>query len=287
MTKPFSRRDWIKTIGVASTLAPLDLVAGDGLLAAPTVPDAPAPTPLPVRTVHAPGDIVELYSTSDVFIPPRGPSFMKFSFDFPEPGVVFGDHRFSFLVFTDENTYALDRALMTRQRQRRRARADVHRAGLGRRPGEGAGQGVTVRFTRTGRTIEWDIVAEMAHPIKTVTTVIRDMPRGKVSFGGGALNETREGDVLGGYTFGAGDLHGAGTPQSMTTPVADRAGERHRLPVPHHAGHARAAQALLLPGRRDGLPRGGHLRARRAGATIRASWCRAGSWGMRRPSRRR
>ena len=37
---------------------------------------------------------------------------MKFSFDFPEPAVVFGDHRFSVLVFTDENTYGLDRSRM-------------------------------------------------------------------------------------------------------------------------------------------------------------------------------
>src|SRR5262245_11918039 len=109
MTKPFSRRDWIKTVGVASTIAPLDLVHADGILASPS---APAPAPLDIKTAYAPGDIVELYSTSDVNIPPRGPSFMKFSFDFPEPGVVFGDHRFSFLVFTDENTYSLDRSLM-------------------------------------------------------------------------------------------------------------------------------------------------------------------------------
>ena len=61
---------------------------------------------------HAPGDIVELFSTSEVFIPPKGESWMKFSFDFPEPAVVFGDHRFSFLVFTAENTYAMDRSLM-------------------------------------------------------------------------------------------------------------------------------------------------------------------------------
>src|SRR5690606_27225314 len=60
----------------------------------------------------------------------------------------------------------------------------------------------------------------MPLPIKTVTTVIRDVPRGKVSFGGNPPNDPGEGDVLGGYTFGAGDLHGAGTPQSMTTPVS-------------------------------------------------------------------
>ena len=60
--------------------------------------------------MHAPGDIVDLTSTSEIFIPPRGRSYMKFSFDFPEPSVVFGDYRFGFLVFTDENTYGLDRS---------------------------------------------------------------------------------------------------------------------------------------------------------------------------------
>ncbi len=218
MTTPFSRRDWIKTVGVASTLAPLDLVSANNLLAAPaSVPTSPPP--LAVRDVYAPGDIVELYSTSEVFIPPRGRTFMKFSFDFPEPSVVFGDHRFSVLLFTDENTYAMDRSLM-----RASGNADaleVTCSGLVWAGGQEKAPGnVTVRFNRVGRTIEWDITAEASHPIKTVTTVIRDVPRGQVSFGGGALSDTRDGDVLGGYTFGAGDLHGAGTPQSMTTPVA-------------------------------------------------------------------
>ena len=215
MTKPFSRRDWIKTVGVAGALSPFDL---HSLGASPIVNAAP-PSPPVVGDVFAPGDIVDLSSTSDVFIPPRGPSFMKFSFDFPEPGVVFGDHRFSFLIFTEENTYSLDRALM-----RATGSGDALQltcSGLVWAGGQEKAPGtVTVNFMRTGRTISWDVVAEMGRPIKTVTTVIRDVPRGKVSFGGGPLNDTRDGDVLGGYTFGAGDLHGAGTPQSMTTPIS-------------------------------------------------------------------
>jgi hypothetical protein len=78
---------------------------------------------------------------------------------------------------------------------------------------------VTVTFSRKGTTIEWDVVAGADRPIKTVTTVIRDVPRGLVSVGGGALTDTRDGDLLGGYTFGAGDLHNFGV-TSMTTPVA-------------------------------------------------------------------
>ncbi len=216
MTQPFSRRDWIKTVGAAGALAPLDLMHG---VAAEPPAAATTLAPLAVRDVYAPGDILDLSSTSDVFIPPRGASFMKFSFDFPEPAVVFGEHRFSFLLFTEENTYTLDRALMRASGNGEALELTctglVWAGGQEKAPGR-----VVVKFAQVGRTISWDIVAEMGKPIKTVTTVIRDVPRGKVSFGGGALNETRDGDVLGGYTFGAGDLHGAGTPQSMTTPVS-------------------------------------------------------------------
>jgi hypothetical protein len=85
---------------------------------------------------------------------------------------------------------------------------------------EKAAAQVTVRFAKVGTTITWDITAEMARPIKTITTVIRDIPRGKVSFSGALPTDTGDNDVVGGYTFGAGDLHGAGTPQSMSTPIA-------------------------------------------------------------------
>jgi hypothetical protein len=217
MTNPFSRRDWIKTVGVAGAAA---FVPHDGTATQGNSPVSEHHTvPVPLHQHLATGDIVELYSTSDVYTPARGDSFMRFSFDFPEPAVVFGGHRFSFLVFTDENTYAMDRALM-----RATGNDDaleltctgmVWAGGQEKTPGK-----VTVRFARTGSTITWDVTAEMHRPVKTVTTVIRDVPRGKVSFGGGTLQDTRDGDILGGYTFGAGDLHGGQTPQSMNTPVA-------------------------------------------------------------------
>lgn len=167
----------------------------------------------------APGDIVELFSTSDVFIPPKGDSLMKFSFDFPEPAVVFGGHRFSFLFFTAENTYAMDRAKM-----RTTGGADAVEltcTGLVWAGGQEKSAGtVTVRFNRRGEAITWDITAELPLPIRSITSVVRDVPRGKVGFGGGNPEDTGDGDVIGGYTFGAGDLHGAQTPRSMTTPVS-------------------------------------------------------------------
>src|SRR5438552_12742885 len=173
MTDFFSRRSWIKTMGAAGAGA---LVPLDGILPVESVLLAPTPArPLPVRTLYAPGDIVELYSTSDVFIPPRGRSFMKFSFDFPEPGVVFGDHRFSFLIFTEENTYSLDRARMTA-----RGNADaleltcdgfVWAGGQEKAPGK-----LTATFRRDGTAIEWSVVAVMERALKTVSTGIPDVP---------------------------------------------------------------------------------------------------------------
>jgi hypothetical protein len=195
-----SRRDWLKTMGAV----------GVGALA--------SPQSLHPVARYAPGDIVELYSTSDVFTPARGQTWMKFSFDFPEPAVVFGDHRFSFLVFTDENSYGLDRSSM-----RAGGNADaleltcdgfVWAGGQ-----ERVGGRLTASFTRRDGIIEWHITVEADRPIKSVTTVIRDMPRGRVSVGGGQLVDTKDGDLLAGYPFGAGDLHNFDV-VSMSTPLA-------------------------------------------------------------------
>ena len=208
MSDFLSRRDWLKTVGAA----------GVGASVPGHLIEAPAAEALAsVRKAPQEGDIVELYSTSEVFIPPRGRSFMKFSFDFPEPGVVFGDHRFSFLIYTDENTYSLDRSRMQAKVDGDSMEVTCDRLVWGGGQQTSPGK-LNATFTKTGSTIEWSITAEAEPPIKTVTTVVRDVPRGLVSLGGGALTDTRDGDTLGGYTFGAGDLHNFGV-TSMVTPV--------------------------------------------------------------------
>jgi hypothetical protein len=60
----------------------------------------------------------------------------------------------------------------------------------------------------------------MQRPIKTITTIVRDVPRGNISLAGGNPFETRDNETLGGYTFGAGDLHGPGAATGMTTAFA-------------------------------------------------------------------
>jgi hypothetical protein len=209
MADSVSRRDWLKTVGAVGAGA---LVSGDTLGA----PHQFAPTDAP--RLHAggtPGDIVDLTSTSEIFIPPRGRSYMKFSFDFPEPSVVFGDYRFGFLVFTDENTYGLDRASL-----RAEGNGDALRVTCDRFVWAGGQEAVPGRLVaslrRTGTTIEWDAVVEMQRPIKTITTIVRGVPRGQLSFGAGGFNDPRDGESLVGYPFGGGDLNASG---SMSTPL--------------------------------------------------------------------
>src|SRR5690349_18647699 len=170
MSDSLSRRDWIKTVGVVGAGA---LVQPDGLLA-----ESPAPVIAASPVHHAAGEILDLTSTSEIFIPPRGRSYMKFSFDFPEPSVAFGDYRFGFLLFTDENTYGLDRAKLRVDGAgddiRLIADGFVWAGGQEKAPGK-----LTASLRRNGAMIEWDVVAEMDRPIKTITSIVRGVPRGQ------------------------------------------------------------------------------------------------------------
>jgi len=206
---PISRRDWIKTVGVVGAGA---IVASDAVWAetpGALTPAAPAPA-------GPPGEIVELVSTSEIFVPARGRSYQKFSYDFPEPSVVFGDYRFGFLVFTDENTYGLDRSALRAEGNGDSMRITCERfvwaGGQEHAPGK-----LEATLRRTGSTIEWNATVEMSRPVKTVTTIVRGVPRGAVSFGGGGFpQQQNDGESLVGYPFGGGDLNASG---SMGTPL--------------------------------------------------------------------
>jgi hypothetical protein len=190
VSEPISRRDWIKVVGAA----------GAGSLVT-NVSDAPGLSPVVASSAATPApttpvDILPLSSTSDVFVPPRGRAFMKFSFDFPAPSVAFGGHRFGFLVFTDENTYGLDRSSMTAESSGDEMRLTCTRlvwaGGQEKAPGR-----LTATFRRAGGTVEWDAVVEMERPVKTVTAIIRGVPRGPISLAAGALADRRDNEVLG------------------------------------------------------------------------------------------
>jgi hypothetical protein len=196
MSDPLSRRDWLKVVGAAGAGAMIPV---------------PAPAAVPV---------LPLTSTSEVFVPPRGEAFQKFSFDFPEPSVEFNGLRFSVLVFTRENAYGLDASQTTAQATD--TGLDLTAGGLVWAGGQERASGrVTARFRTEGDAILCDVSAEMDRPIKAVTTVVRGIPRGKLSSGGGGQPfDPKDNEILWGYPFSGGDLFGANTAGGMGTPLA-------------------------------------------------------------------
>jgi len=198
MIDPLSRRDWLKAMGAA----------GAGAL-------LPVPTP----TLSADAPVLPLTSTSDVFIPPHGRAFQKFSFDFPEPSVEFAGLRFGFLVFTRENAYALDASAMTAEGSADALSLTATRLLWAGGQERAAGR-VSARLRRDGDASFCDVTAEMDQPIKAVTTVVRGVPRGKLSSSGAEPFDPRDNEVLWGYPFGGGDLFGGNTAGGMGTALA-------------------------------------------------------------------
>src|SRR5205809_2341782 len=78
---------------------------------------------------------------------------------------------------------------------------------------------VTAQLQQRGEFIEWDVTAEMDQPIKAVTSVIRDVPRGQVSAAGSEPFDPRDNELLYGYPFGGGDLFGGNTAWGLSTPL--------------------------------------------------------------------
>ena len=196
MRDPISRRDWLMAMGAV----------GAGAIV-PSTLTSPQSVP-----------ILPLSSTSEVFVPPRGRAFMKFSFDFPEPSVEFAGLRFGFLVFTRENAYALDPNASAVA-----STGDalgIKAVGLTWAGGQRKAAGVVnARLHNDGDAIRCDVTAQMNQPIKAVTVVVRGIPRGKLSAGGGEPFDPKDDEVLWGYPFGAGDLWGDNTAWGLGTPL--------------------------------------------------------------------
>ena len=209
MSDQLSRRDAIKILGVAGAAAALP-----GAVPASAATTAPVALDADFRA-----EILPLTSTSDVFIPPKGRSYNTFSFDFPEPSVEFDGFRFGFIVFTDENAYALDAAKMTATTAG--DAMTINCTGFTWAGGQEKAVGsLTARFRKVGSNIEWDATVEMAQPIKTVSAVIRGIPRGIVGFGGAGRGTPNDNEILVGYPFSGGDLFGGNSAGGMGTPFA-------------------------------------------------------------------
>jgi hypothetical protein len=234
MTDNISRREWIKTVSVASAAAAL-----------------PMPSLIAQSPDATPGEILPLTSTSEVFVPPRGDGFMKFSFDFPEPSVAFGDYRFGFNIFTNENAYALDRSRMKAESKGDAMTLTCDRfvwAG-GQETAKGS---LTASFRTVNDVLEWSAVVQMDRPIKTISTLIRGIPRGPLSFGNGRFFDPHDNEILAGYPFSGGDLHGPGAAQGMTTPLAVvQAGPQSFVYISSRDTRVRPKKFYFQPGERS------------------------------------
>ncbi len=189
--------------------------------------------------------ILPLTSTSDVFVPPRGRSFMKFSFDFPEPAVEFEGLRVSFRLYTFENTYALDRDAMTVE-EKDQALA-IHCSQLVWAGGQQKGSGkLEARLRKNGVFVECEAKAEMDRPIKSVAAIVRGVPRGKISAGGQRFIDPKDDEVLLGYPFSGGSLFIA---EGMNTPLAViQAGEEEFFFLSALNREVKANRFYLQPG---------------------------------------
>src|SRR5439155_1566299 len=104
-------------------------------------------------------------------------------------------------------------------RRRCTARAILFPAAIGLRSWAPPAPGrVIAQLQKHGDFIEWDVTAEMGQPIKAVTTVIRNVPRGRISPAGNEPFDPQDNELLFGYPFSGGDLFGANTAWGLATP---------------------------------------------------------------------
>jgi hypothetical protein len=239
MDDKISRRTLLKSAVVAGTGSILPAPATAASLGGP----ASAP-----RNPAQLDRILPLSSTSGVYIPPRGESFMKFSFDFPEPSVEFAGLQFSFRVYTFENTYALDREQMTVEDKPDGLAVTcsgfVWAGGQEKAPGR-----LRARFRKNGTFIEWDARVEMEQPVKSIAAIVRGVPRGKISAGGQRFFDPKDNELLFGYPFGAGALfiaRGLNTPLLVIQP-----GDREFFFLSALNQAVRANRFYLQPGERS------------------------------------
>jgi hypothetical protein len=77
---------------------------------------------------------------------------------------------------------------------------------------------VTMELESTERAIEVRVSVELSQPVKSVSLLVRGVPRGMVSAGYDFF-DPKDDELLFGYPFSAGDLFGPGGAGGMTTPL--------------------------------------------------------------------
>ena len=242
MPSRISRRTLLKAVGATGATA---------IVAAQAIEQAAASSPQVASPIPADGTILPLTSTSAVFVPPRGRSFQRFSFDFPEPAITFQGMAFSVLVFTYENTYALDVTHIGTVTSADQAKSVslfcdslVWAGGQERRPGK-----VDLTLSKFDGVITAQARVSMDIPIRAVSIVARGVPRGQVSGGGSPFANPGDSEQLFGYPFSGGDLFGNVVNSGLTTPlVLIQESASSCFYISSRADRVRTTRILLQPG---------------------------------------
>ena len=139
-----------------------------------------------------PASLKLLTSVDGVFVPPKGDARMKFSFPWPEPSVAFAGLLFGFEIITFENSYALDPALVTvdagEDLLTLAARGFTWAGGQQKAAGH---LKATIRRAVDG-ALRWEVEARFAKPIKAIKTIVRGLPRGRLSKSAGQWEDPQD-----------------------------------------------------------------------------------------------
>jgi hypothetical protein len=141
-------------------------------------------------------EVLPYTCNTGVTLPPRGRSFLKFSFDFPEPSVEFAGYMFSFRVYTTENTYAMDAAQIRVEKTSSELKLTCN--GLTWAGGQEQSPGsVTGHIRKEADGLSFRAAAAVpGRTIKSIAVVVRGVPRGEISQAGARFYQPHEDEVL-------------------------------------------------------------------------------------------
>lgn len=164
----FSRREFIAAVGTG-------IVSLTVLGAEPATKAAAAPDPA------NPAGLQLLISTDRVNVPPKASGQMKFSFSWPEPSIEFAGLLFAFEFSTFENTYAVDPSSVILEKGLDRLVFRAHGFTWAGGQEKTPGSLIATIEKRPNGAFEWSVAIKFAKDIKAVKSIVRGLPRGRLS----------------------------------------------------------------------------------------------------------
>ncbi len=193
----------------------------------------------PLAPAHAQTELTPLTSTDGVYTPPKG-GVMKFSYSWPEPSAEFAGFQFSFRVQTYENAYAIDPARTRVERSGDHLRFLCQ--GFTWAGGQEKAAGELTADLQRGAdgSVEWQVSAKMNQPVKSISTVVRGIPRGQLSLAGEGFFNPGDAEKIYEYPQLFGDL--------ATPLIVIKKADNSFFSISARQQQVRPARFLLQPG---------------------------------------